>query len=270
MSTTDAMVAGASAADENLKLVLPGKSVAAGRGVDWIGTGWKLFAKAPLMWIVALLILVVIAIVVNIVPFLGSIAFQIVTPIFYGGLIVACRALERGGDFELEHIFAGFKTQFANLAIIGAIFLVGMLALLLVLALFAGFGILGAMLSGNPDDVLPAIAASGVAILLGVLVMFALMIPLLMAYWFAPALVIMHGVGAVDAMKASFGGCLRNLIPFLIYGIVMMILFIVASIPLGLGLLVMIPVSFTSTYAAYRDIFTEDTSPAAPVAATMV
>ncbi len=49
----------------------------------------------------------------------------------------------------------------------------------------------------------------------------------------------------------------------------MMVIFIVASIPLGLGLLVAIPLSFTSTYAAYRDIFTEDTG-AAPVATTTV
>ena len=265
MSTTGPMANAAAAADENLKLVLPGKSVAAGRGVSWIGAGWKLFARAPLMWIVALLILVVIAVVVNIVPIIGQIAFQIATPVFYGGLFVACRSLERGGDFELEHIFAGFKTQLANLCIVGAIFLVGMLALFVVFAFFAGFGILGAMLSGNTDDIAPALVASGFSILLGGLVMLALMVPLLMAYWFAPALVIMHGLGAWEAMKASFVGCLRNIIPTLLYGIVMVVLFIVASIPLGLGLLVMIPLSFTSTYSAYRDIFTEDSSPVAAV-----
>ena len=266
MSTTGSMASGAVASDANLRLVVPGKSVPAGQGVAWIGAGWKLFAKAPLMWIVALLILVVIAVLTSLVPILGQIAFQIATPIFYAGLVVACRSLERGGDFELEHLFAGFKTQLANLAIVGAIFLVGMIALLLVLALFAGFGVLGAFLTGNPDEVLPALAASGFVILLGLLVMLALMVPLLMAYWFAPALVIMHGMGAVDAMKASFGGCLRNIVPFLLYGIVMMLIFIVASIPFGLGLLVAIPLSFTSTYAAYRDIFTEDSSPPAAVA----
>jgi uncharacterized membrane protein len=257
------------AADDSLKLVVPGKSVAAGQGVAWIGTGWKLFVKAPLMWIVALLILVVIAVVTGLVPILGQVAFQIATPIFYAGLVVACRSLERGGDFELEHIFAGFKTQFANLAIVGAIFLVGMLAILLVFAMFAGFGVLGAFLTGNADDLAPALAASVFTILLGTLVMLALMVPLLMAYWFAPALVIMHGMGAVDAMKASFAGCLRNIVPFLVYGLVMLGIFIVAAIPFGLGLLVAIPLSFTSTYAAYRDIFTEDTAPPSAVA-TMV
>lgn len=265
MSTT---MNAASAADDSLKLVVPGKGVSAGQGVAWIGAGWKLFARAPLMWIVALLILVVIAVVIGLVPILGQIAFQIATPIFYAGLIVACRSLERGGDFELEHIFAGFKRQFANLAIVGAIFLVGMIAIVLVFAMFAGFSVLGAFLTGNTEDLSPALAASLIPMLLGLLVMFALMVPLLMAYWFAPALVIMHGMGAVDAMKASFAGCLRNIVPFLIYGLVMLGIFIVAAIPFGLGLLVAIPLSFTSTYAAYRDIFTEDTS--APSAVAMV
>ena len=265
MSTTDSVGTPAAAADDDLKLVVPGKSVSVGQGMAWIGAGWKLFAKAPLMWIVALLILMVIAVVVSFVPIIGSLAFQIATPVFYGGLIVACRSLERGGDFELEHIFAGFKTQLANLAVIGGVFLAGMLLIFGVFALFVGFGIVGAMISGNTEDIMPALASSGFAILLGSLVMLALMIPLLMAYWFAPALVIMHGVGAVPAMKASFGACLRNFIPFLVYGIIMMVLVILAMIPLGLGLLVWIPVSFTSTYAAYRDIFTEDTSPTSAV-----
>ena len=258
MSTAGSTSTAANAADEELKLVLPGKGVSAGAGAAWIGVGWKLFAKAPLMWIVALLVLVVIAVVVNLVPIIGSIAFQIATPVFYAGLIVACRSLERGGDFELEHIFAGFKTQFTSLVVVGAVFLVGMLVILAVFALFVGFGVMGAVISGSTDDIAPALAASGFAILIGTLVMLALMIPLLMAYWFAPALVIMHGVGAVPAMKASFGACLRNFIPFLVYGIIMLVLCFIAMIPLGLGLLVWIPVSFTSTYAAYRDIFTED------------
>ncbi|HEX7465582.1 MAG TPA: hypothetical protein VF309_03000, partial [Usitatibacter sp.] len=58
----------------------------------------------------------------------------------------------------------------------------------------------------------------------------------------------------------------RNFIPFLLYGIVMLVLCVAAVIPIGLGLLVWIPLSVTSTYAAYRDIFTKDSRPAASVA----
>jgi uncharacterized membrane protein len=252
-STTAAVTAG-----EGLTLVLPGRSVPAGDGVKWIGDGWRLYTKAPLMWILALLILIVIAVVVSLVPIIGSLAFQVVTPVFYGGLVVACRALERGEDFELEHLFAGFKTQFANLMVIGVVFLVGMILIFAVFALFVGFGVLGAILTGNTETAVSSIAASGFAILLGLLVMLALMVPLVAAYWFAPALVIMHGMAPLAAMKASFGACMRDFIPFLVYGIIMTVLVCIAMIPLGLGLLVWIPLTFTSTYAAYRGIFTED------------
>ena len=187
------------------------------------------------------------------------------TPVFYGGRIVACRAIERGGEFELEHLFAGFKTRTASLMLIGLLLLVGMVVLLLVFMFFVGIGILGAILAANAENMMEVVAGSAMAILLGSLVTLALMVPLLAAYCFAPALVIMHGVSPMDAMKASFGACMRNFMPFLLYGIVMMVLCIVAVIPLGLGLLVWIPLSFTSTYAAYRDIFTEDSRPAATV-----
>ena len=41
-----------------------------------------------------------------------------------------------------------------------------------------------------------------------------------MLNWFAPALVALRGVSAIDAMKLSFVSCLRNWLPFLLYGLV--------------------------------------------------
>ena len=92
---------------------------------------------------------------------------------------------------------------------------------------------------------------------LGLLVALALMVPLLAAYWFAPALVMIHDMKPVAAMKASFGACLHNFVPFLIYGLVMGVAMVIAIIPLGLGMLVWMPLAITSTYVAYRRIFTQ-------------
>ena len=64
-------------AAEDLKLILPPKGTNAGAGVDWIGAGWKLFAKAPVMWIVAMLLLFVIAVVIHLVPIVGSLVFNL-------------------------------------------------------------------------------------------------------------------------------------------------------------------------------------------------
>jgi uncharacterized membrane protein len=177
--------------------------------------------------------------------------------VFSAGFVVACRSLERGGEFELEHIFAGFKRRFGSLVIVGLLTMLGWIAIFLVFAMFAGFTILTAMLTGETQTALTAVTASTLTILLGALVAAALSIPLVAAYWFAPALVVMHGLSPLEAMKASFVGSLRNFIPFLVYGIVMLLFALLAAIPLGLGLLVWLPLAITSSYAAYRGIFTQ-------------
>jgi uncharacterized membrane protein len=59
----------------------------------------------------------------------------------------------------------------------------------------------------------------------------------------------------IEAMKESFLGCLKNILPFLVYSVVLMVLGIVAAIPLGLGWLVLGPTLIASVYVSYRDIY---------------
>ena len=246
------------AAGDDLTLVQPSRVSDAGAGVTWISEGWKLFAKAPLMWIVAMIILFVMAIIAGFIPIIGSIIFQVLNPVFAAGLVVACRAQEKGGEFELEHIFAGFRSpRFMSLVILGAIFLVAWLAIVVVCMGAFGLTVGAAILSGDPNNAMETILASSLMFLMGLLVMLLLLVPLLAAYWFAPALIIMNGLAPIEAMKQSFFGSFRNFIPFIVYGLVMCVLLIAAVIPLGLGLLVWVPLAITSTYTSYRAIFTE-------------
>jgi uncharacterized membrane protein len=263
MSTTQTQAEGP-ALDQGLKLVVPGRSNAAGAGWDWIALGWKAFAAAPMMWILSIVVLFVIAIVMAIIPIIGSLVFQLFQAVIAGGYMAACRSLERGGDFEIEHLLMGFSKRLASLLIVGLVFLVGSLVLVVIMFAFVGIGLLGAFMSGDPSTVSAALMGSAISFLLGSLVVLALMVPLVMAYWFAPALVMIHDMPPIDAMKASFFGCLRNVVPFLVYGLVMFVAAIIAAIPLGLGFLILVPVAIASTYVAYRQIFTEDVSGEAP------
>ena len=251
-------------ADDDVNLVLPGRSLPAGTGWEWIAGGWRLFLRAPLMWIIALIIIFVAFIAIGIVPLLGAIAVQLLQPVVSAGLIIASHSLERGGNFELEHLFAGFKKNFGSLVVVGLLFLAGgviiMLVFVALLAMTMGTAVLGAFASADPDAAIAAAGASIVMVLVGLLVMMALLVPLLAAYWFAPALVVMHDMKPVTAMRESFFACLRNFIPFLVYGLVVFVLAIVAAIPFFLGYLVLIPVLFGSTYVAYRQIFTYETA----------
>jgi uncharacterized membrane protein len=240
------------------QLVAPGKSVSAGAGVSWVSEGWHLFARTPLMWIVLFVLVFIIAIVSGFIPVLGSLAFQVLTPVFAGGFVLGCWSLENNGDLEIEHLFAGFKRNFGALATVGALYLGGFVVIFLVFAMIVGFSIIPVLMTGgDASAAFAGLAAMGGTLVVGSLIVMALGALLLSAYWFAPALVVMHGMGAVAAMKASFFATFRNFLAFLVYGIVMFLLLIVAVIPFGLGLLVWVPLAITSTYRAYRQIFTE-------------
>lgn len=243
---------------DGLTLRVPLRVVPAGDGWTWIARGWKLFTRAPLMWILSMLIVFVAAIVVNFVPFVGGLVFQVFNAVIVAGFVVACRSLERGGEFELEHLFAGFRTRLGSLVIVGLLFLAGSIAIILVFAAFVGFTVLGAALGGSAEAMATTLMASAFTILLGALVALLLWVPLMAAFWFAPALVVMHDVKPLEAMKQSLAGSFRNWIPFLVYGVVMLLFALVAAIPLGLGFLVWMPVTIASTYAAYRMIYTDE------------
>ena len=261
MSTVEATAATAGPPPgAGLVLVMPGRRVSAGAGWRWIAEGWRIFVRAPLMWIISMVVLFIAMIVMNLVPLVGGLAFQLLQTVIWAGFIAACRSLETGGDFEIEHLMAGFSHRFGSLMVVSLIF-VG-LGILIAVCYFGavGFSVVGAALSGDSESVRRALLGSvGIAIV-GALLALLVAVPLIAAYWFAPALVFMHDVGPVTAMKASFGACIRNIIPFLVYGAVMFVLLIIASIPFGLGMLVLMPLGITSAYASYRDIFTEEPS----------
>ena len=76
-----------------------------------------------------------------------------------------------------------------------------------------------------------------------------------MAMQFAPMLVIFGKMAPVPAMKASLRAFLRNMIPLMVYGFLLLPFAILASLPMMLGWLVLLPVIITSLYAIYRDLF---------------
>ena len=231
--------------------VMGGRAVDAGRGWTWIADGFGLFKKAPGMWIALVIVLFVILLVLAFIPLLGAVATFLLMPLFLGGLMLGCRALQGGGELEVGHLFAGFKEHTGNLIVLGALAIGGWVIVMLPMIAIVGARAIFGMMRGDAAGV----AAMGGSMVLAWLVAMALSIPIYMALWFAPALVVLRGLAPVAAVKESFFGCLKNIVPFLIYGIVMLVLGILAAIPLALGWLVLGPVAVASIYVAYRDIY---------------
>lgn len=228
-----------------------GRIVDAGRPFAWLGRGWNLFVKNPGMWIGLTVAMLAILVVLAMVPVIGQLAVNFLILIFAAGLLLGCRSLEQGGELRFEHLFAGFGQNAGNLVLLGVLYLVGLVAIMVVTFAVTGGSVLtGAMMEHGMGM---AMAAGG--LLVALLVMLVLMVPLAMGVWFAPALVIFHDMTPLAAMKASFSACMRNVLPLLVYSVILFVLLFIAAIPFMLGFLVLVPVLVGAQYASYTDIF---------------
>ncbi|HSR61977.1 MAG TPA: BPSS1780 family membrane protein [Gammaproteobacteria bacterium] len=233
------------------------RAIPARRGAAWISEGFEFFKEDALSWIGASLLFFIISLAVSVVPILGSLAVYFLTTLFFGGLMLGCHARQQGGEFSVNHLFAGFSQNTPQLLILGGIYLAGniiIIILVIVSILFlpgGGMGVLEKIASNDPVLIREMLAFVSLVVLIAL----ALYLPLIMAMWFAPALVMLQDVSAVRAMQLSFMACLLNIVPYLIYGILALVLMILAAIPFGLGFLVLFPVITASIYAAWREIF---------------
>lgn len=236
------------------------QAVGAGRGAHWWAAGWRLFAAAPAIWLVIAAIYLALMLGLALVPVFGPLASTLLTPILAGGALQGARAVDRGEPLAVGHLFGGFQQHTAPLVILALLSFAGWFAIWVVclgaMIAVAGFGVLGVLLSGDPLQLGgAALVTIGAAALVVLLVMAILAVPLLMALWFAPALIVFAGAEPWAAMKASFAACLENVAPSAVYGLIAIVLALLATVPLGLGWLVLGPMIATSAYASYVDVF---------------
>ncbi len=171
----------------------------------------------------------------------------------------AGRAAEAGQPVTFLHLGVGFNPQNrTRLAIMGGIYLAGVLLIDLIMRQMGGEGFQQlSQLAAHPAALSPEQAQAILnealpALLTGLL----LLTPLVMATWFAPALVLFDGFSTGNAMWWSLWACAVTWRPLLTYSVLLGLLGVVAMlIPFGLGLLVFLPWVLCSTYAAYRAIF---------------
>ena len=231
------------------------KHLQAGRGWEWIKQGYALFMKAPLLWIVLLLICVIAAVALSSVPVIGDPLVSLLMPVVLAGLMTGCRALQQSEELELAHLFIGFQRHTAQLVTLGGIALVGQFLIFGLMMLAGGAALVSILMSGQPDVdpevLMQAVSGAGFAVLLGI----TLFSVLVMAMQFAPLLVFFNNVAPLPAMKLSLRAFLNNIGAMLVYGMTFIFLAILASIPMMLGWLVLLPLVFTSLYASYCDIF---------------
>ena len=221
-----------------------------GRGLGWIGDGFRSFGRSPGVWIGITFIYFIILILSSFVPF----AANILQPMLAGGLMIGLHNQDNGEPLEVGHLFEGFNKAAGQLAILGALIIgITILVVIVIVVLFL-IGAAIATTTGQSGDLSPVLV--GILLVIGIPIMFVISLITMSVSWFGPPLVALHGLSVGDAFKMSLLGLKRNILPFLVFTFFMMLLFMLTVFTLYLGLLVVIPVLMAASYASWKDVFT--------------
>ena len=242
------------------------KPVGTRQGLQWILNGVYQFRQNPLVWIILCgTLYAIIATLSFVLELYGLLVFIILFPSLQAGLWIGCRALEQGTKLQFSHLFAGFKISPVPLLTLGAISLVGQLLIFGIISTIAGDVAMDYVIEGaRTNDETVVIKASDnmlSALIAGVI----LHLPLIMAVWFAPLLIVFDKMTPYAAMRLSFIACLSNLIPLQIFITSAFLLVVIALLPymlfglvsLSFGLInfALMPILYASVYASYKAIF---------------
>lgn len=254
------------------------RKMPAGRGAAWFFQAVALFLKSPFVWLLTIICFSLIQLV-QIIPLIGPIAMTILGPVFTGGLILGAQALDENDTLQVGFLFQGFKQGFGQLVLLGLIFLAAMTVGTIV-AMGVSFATVGFSALSMKGGMVQT-GAPVMIMLLMFLIMLAVFVPIMMGYWFAPALITINEKPVFEAIALSFRGCLRNILPFLIYSLValgiaiaavLLISALLGLILVGLGepgmmaaiipFIIMMPLILAflliyvlSIYTSYKDIF---------------
>lgn len=254
------------ASTNNSELRSAPHTVGVGRAISWLTQSWALIMKEPVVFAAISVISLIAIFILNLIPVLGSFASALLWPALAAGFFLAFRHAKRNESVTPNDLFEPFKAP-TNLIGLGAIYLAASIIVTLVLLLiaFLSMGSITAIASGDID-----MTQMGTGLFIIALIAIPASLALVMAFVFAPVLVHQHQVPVVEAVKRSFSGSLRNILPLIVFFILLTLSFMVVgvltAIPL-LGWLIAIaaailylPLSCGALFCAYNDIFLQPNS----------
>ncbi len=232
----------------------------------WLLSGWAIFKKSPITWSLMVLIFTIFYLV-GMNNYIGKALAAFLTPIFAGGIYMAAYKSDNGEPIAIENLFSMLKNKqkLKQLMIIGAI------GVAIVGLTYIAQNMMGSdyemryntgnntTFSKNNTTTLGSTLSSIITWGWG------------LASLFSIPLVAIKNQMAIESLKNSISASLINLIPLLIFYGFGILLLIVGAIPVGLGLLIVLPVLFCASYFAFKTVFLEanDQEPTSSPEATL-
>lgn len=241
--------------DTSIFLTEP-RAVDAGEGINWISQAWAMVKEKLGMWVLINIIFFAVILVVSMIPFINFFV-SFITPILIGGIIAISEKQRKTGEVEIGLLFAGFQQKFGALFAVGAInfgisLIGGIIAIMI-----GGTALLSIMLEmsqGGQVSPETIMALSGSFFYIFVIMSVAGLVGAAMT-WFAPALIMNHDFKVGTAISASLKAVSKNILPGILFFVVLAIIMFISAIPLGLGLLITFPIMYVGYYTSYRSLF---------------
>lgn len=219
------------------------------------------------MWLGLCIVFFLFNFFVSLLP-LGGFLTVFVNVLVIGGVAHIASQLDLGHQASFGSVFHAAKQHPKPLLMIaaanfGLTLLAILVALVPMLVVWGGdmFLPLLQIFSGSypADQVQEAdTVALGLSVMVSLLLFMLLLVPIMMLYWFAPALVVLAGLKPRESMKMSFIACKRNMLPFLLYGLLMMFCLVITVITFFIAMLFFGPILMISLYTSYKSIFCEE------------
>lgn len=225
---------------------MPIKNIPASRAVDWFKQGWAIFSKDMVTWVLMALIIGVGGFVLNLLPILGQIIMLVLLPSLIGGLLYAAKQASTGNPIKIDYLWivltdVNKRNQF--LALGGILF-----ALAVTVAIISVVFVGDSLLRGAAGGLL----GFGVG---GMLFMLIVGFASFVLFNYTPALMLFREMSLFDALKTCASTASTQVVPLLVLFLIYAVLSLVAMIPFGLGLLVLMPVTAIAVYASYEELF---------------
>ncbi len=192
--------------------------VPASTGLQWVKLGVKTFFRQPLAMSGLFFMFMATVSVLSLVPLLGTVISLLLVPVATLGLMAATREATQGRFPMPSTLISGLRgkpVQTRNMLILGAMYAVGLLLVLGAAMLFAGDA---PPLDPNAGEVSADMVRASLANQ-GLLAGLVVYLPVVMAFWHAPALVHWHGVSPGKSLFFSFMACWGNKGAMLFYGL---------------------------------------------------
>jgi len=209
------------------------KTVPALHGALWVAHGYRVFRAYPFAWLALCPAVWLVLLASMFIPFAGPVIGLILMPALTAGLMLAASEAQHGrlpGPTAVlapvrAHSRAFLQLGFAYAALVFVVMLLGL------------------WMAGPKAAVAPVPGAPGSPMGSLRTLMFALplYVPILLAFWFAPALVHWHGMKPAKALFFSLAAAWRNLRAFVVYGLLWALLQVGLPLPFSRLMRLLLP-----------------------------